>query len=354
MRHGDIIGHRSLIEGLTRALQSGRLPHALLFHGPEAVGKGTVARWLAAALLCERRERGEACGECSSCHRVRHGTHPDLLFVHKLSREIRKPGSMGDVSAEDPSPPDLSRFIRVFQIRQLAEHATYAPREAACRVFIVDPADDMNAESQNAFLKTLEEPPGASLLILIASRPHQLLSTVRSRCFVVGFAPVPAAELAERLERRGMPRAEALARAALAGGRPGRALALDLDGLHRRRDLLLKSLLRVAASAHALSDLPDLAGTIVGKTEEDLEQGLDLLEALLRDAARASAGMPAASQLHADLVEPLDELGRLLGSRRAGELVEAVERLRGQLHFNINRTLLAESLVAAVAGAPLP
>jgi len=354
MRHGDIIGHGSLIEGLVRALQAGRLPHALLFQGPEAVGKGTLARWLAAALLCERRERGEACGECSSCRRLRHGAHPDLLFVRRLSRKIEGNAPLNDASPDEDPPPDLSSEIRIFQIRELAAHAAFAPRESRCRVFIIEPADRMNLATQSALLKTLEEPPGASFLFLIASRPHQLLSTVRSRCFVVGFAPVPAAELADRLERRGMARAEALARAALSGGRPGRALVLDLDGLHRRRDLLLEALLRVAASPHALAELPDLAGAIVGKTDEDLEQGLDLLETLLRDAARSSAGMPADSQLHADLVAPLGQLGRLLGTRRAGELVEAVERLRGQLRFNINRTLLAESLVTAVAGAPLP
>jgi DNA polymerase-3 subunit delta' len=351
MDRGEIIGHRAAIEGLSHAVRTGRLPHALLFQGPEAVGKGLVARWLAATLLCERGE-GDPCGTCSACRRVRHGAHPDLLFVRRLPRDADKPGAMSDVAAGDPS--ELSRMIRIFQIRQLAEHAAHAPREATCRVFIVDPADEMNIESQNALLKTLEEPPGASFVILIASRPHQLLSTVRSRCFVVGFAPVSAAVLAEHLERRGMARAEALARAALAGGRAGSALTLDLDALHRRRGTLLKALLQLAASPQALAELPSLASAIVGKTDEELTEGLELFEALLRDATRASAGMPAGSLLHADLGEPLGELGRLLGSRRAGELVEAVERLRGQLRFNVNRTLLAESLVTAVAGAPLP
>ena len=189
----EIIGHEGPIEHLQRARRSGRLPHALLFQGAESIGKRTVARALAATMLCEAGG-DEPCGRCSSCAKIAGGSHPDHLVVRRLSRKIEKGGPMSD---EESSGSELSAFIRIFQIRELAQHAAFAPREGRCRIFIVDPADRMNPESQNALLKTLEEPPGHSFLILIASRPHLLLSTVRSRSFVVGFAPLPATELAD-------------------------------------------------------------------------------------------------------------------------------------------------------------
>jgi len=348
---GEIIGHRGAIELLQRARRGDRLPHAMLFQGPESVGKGTVARALAAAMLCETG--GDlACGSCPACDKVAHGNHPDLLFVHRLSRKIDKGGPMNDV--DDASVSDLSAFIRIFQIRELAKHAAFAPREGRCRIFIVDPADRMNPESQNALLKTLEEPPGHSFLILIASRPHLLLSTVRSRSFVVGFAPMPATELAEELVERGIPHDEALARAALSGGRAGRAIDLDLDELLRRREHLTSGLLSLASSPKAIAELSKLAAFLAGKDEDDLIEGLELMAALLRDAARASSGASHEALLHADAADQLTELGNRLGPARAGRLVESVEKLRGELRFNINRTLLAESLLAAVAGGPLP
>lgn len=348
---GEIIGHAAPIELLQRARRSDRLPHALLFQGPESVGKGTVARALAAAMLCEAGG-DEACGRCAACTKVSHGTHPDLLIVRRLSRKIDKGAPMND--AEDGATSDLSALIRIFQIRELAKHAAFAPREGRCRVFILDPADRMNPEAQNALLKTLEEPPGQSFLILVASRPHLLLSTVRSRCFVVGFAPLPATELASALVGRGIPEDEALARAALAGGRAGRALDLDLEELRRRREQLTAALVSLAGSPEALAGLSKLAASLAGKDVDELGEGLDLLVALLRDAARAASGSPREALLHADAADQLTELGHRLGPARAGRLVEAVERLRGQLRFNVNRTLVAESLLAAVAGGPLP
>ena len=144
----DVLGQRSAVDLLQRALKEGRLPHALLFQGPEDVGKAAVARTLAAALVCERNPEGDPCGRCSSCRRVAAGTHPDVLQVTRLPR---KPGGRReaeeDEEEEDESRrggSELKREIVVEQIRELCEHAAYAPREGRRRVFLVDPADRMN------------------------------------------------------------------------------------------------------------------------------------------------------------------------------------------------------------------
>ncbi|HEX5043037.1 MAG TPA: DNA polymerase III subunit delta' [Candidatus Polarisedimenticolaceae bacterium] len=369
LRFGDVLGQRAAVDLLQRALREGRLPHALLFQGPEDVGKAAVARTLAAALVCERNAEGEPCGTCAGCRRVAAGTHPDVLLVTRLPRKAgaRRDGEEDDEEegeAEETAPassprrgsPERKREILVEQIRELCEHAAYAPREGRRRVFLVDPADRMNRAAQNALLKTLEEPPGRALLVLITARAHLLLPTVRSRCLPVRFAPMPVRALAEALQRRGVAGDDALVRAALAGGAPGRALTGDTAALRTLRDTVLSAVEKAATGPTSLADLPGLVSAFAPKEDEDafLER-LDLAQALLRDAARAVAGEGGGDALlHADQAGRLRALGARLGRARLAALLPALERLRGDLRFYVNRTLLTEAVVAALAGGPIP
>jgi DNA polymerase-3 subunit delta' len=223
-------------------------------------------------------------------------------------------------------------------------------------VFLVDPADRMNRAAQNALLKTLEEPPGGAVLVLITARPHLLLSTVRSRCLPVRFATLPVPALADALARRGVPPEDTLVRAALAGGAPGRALCGDGEARRQVRDALLAVLEKAAAGPAALADLPALVQTFAPKDDEDafLER-LDLVSALLRDAARATVGGSVeGALLHADQAARLRALGARLGRARLAALLAALERARGDLRFYVNRTLVTETLLAALAGGPVP
>lgn len=333
---GGLLGQEGAVALLERMLDSGRLPQALLFHGPEGVGKATTARMLATALLCEAAP--EAAGL------VAEGNHPDLLTVKLLPKK----------ETASSSTDELRKFILVEQIRELSHLASLAPRLGSRRIFIIDPADRMNLEAQNALLKTLEEPPGQALLILVASRPHVLISTVRSRCFGVGFAALDADELAAALRARGLEPDEALARASLAEGRPGRAMDLELAAMRERREAVLETLESLAPPGGRAAELPSLAAALAGSDEATLVEGLELLQGLLRDAARVGSGPGGAPLVHADLAERVEALGRRLGPERAAGLVASVDRLRGELRFSLNRTLVAESLLAAVAGGPLP
>jgi DNA polymerase-3 subunit delta' len=212
----------------------------------------------------------------------------------------------------------------------------------------------MNVEAQNALLKTLEEPPGAAILILVASRPHLLLPTVRSRCLALGFAPLRVEELAALLVRRGLDRREATTRAALAEGRPGRALGLELERHEQIRERVIGGLEALAGPRAEPGRIPGLATEIAGKTETHLVEHLDMLEVLLRDAARAGLREDDPALVHADLRPRLAELGRRIDPLRVARLVAGVERLRGGLRLNLNRLLLAETILAAVAGGPIP
>jgi DNA polymerase III subunit delta' len=352
----EILGQWHAIEQLQRLLTSGRLPQALLFQGPAGVGKADAARALGAALQCN--EGGtDSCGACPPCRKVARGNHPDFFWITRLPKKetSAREDEADEAGQEEPDEGrgDLKRDITIEQVRDLAEHASYAPREGNRRVFVIDPADRMNLPAQNALLKTLEEPPGSSLLALVTSRPHVLLPTVRSRCFVVRFAAMPTADLAAALESAGMPRAEALVRAALSDGRPRLAMTLNVEALRARREEILAALETVAAGGKGLARLPSLAAKLAGKDPETLVEGLDFAEALLRDAERASLGFPADSLVHADLHARVLALGRRMGPERAAELVRFADRVRDDLRFTLNKTLVAEALLAAVAGAPV-
>ena len=329
-----ILGHEASIAALEGLLSRDRMPHAMLLHGPVGVGKATVAAGLARALLC----KNAGCGACEDCSLFVAGNHPDYQI---LTQELRK-----------DSKTEYKKHIVVDQVRRIAGVIALAPRLGARRVFLIDPADKMNAEAQNALLKTLEEPPPHAVMLLNASRPQVLAATVRSRCFALGFGPLRAESLARLLEARGFDRREALERAALAEGRPGRALELDLERLRERRAILLEGLESLAR--RDLRAIEALGTALAGKNEPALQTNLELLMALLRDAARAAAADDTGTLVHVDLADRLMRLGEALGAERAADLVAATDRLRDQMRFNLNRTLVAETLLAAVAGGPLP
>jgi len=334
-----ILGQATAIDQLRRMLERQRVPQALLFQGPEGVGKALTAHAFTAALLCTG-DGPAGCGGCHACHLLESGNHPDLTLVQRQPKKDR--------------PSELSSFITVDQIRGVSHLAGQAPRQGRRRVFIVDPAERMNTNAQNALLKTLEEPPERALIILVAARPHLLLPTVRSRCFAVGFAALASEELARLLEQRGIDPDQATIRAALAEGRPGRALGLDIDAVDGRRREVLEALERLVGAPTEVAELPAMATRLAGKDETSLTEGLDLLQGLLRDAARAAGDGKTSALVHADLAARLEQLGQRLGPQRAAAIVTSIDRLRGGLRFNLNRVLIAESLLAAVAGGPVP
>ncbi len=166
---------------LRTALEKNRLPHGLLFLGPQESGQREMTKELAKALFCVKKEGVEGCGECVSCHLVESGNHPDYRIFE---------------------PEEDSRVLKVEKIRELIGLSNFKPFQAKAKLFVVDRAESLNEISQNAFLKTLEEPAAHTYFVLICYAAEKLLSTIRSRAQVVHFHALPAAnENLEELEK---------------------------------------------------------------------------------------------------------------------------------------------------------
>ncbi|MBW3597019.1 MAG: DNA polymerase III subunit delta' [Planctomycetes bacterium] len=226
-----IEGHDAIVDRFRRGLAGGRLPSTFLFVGPAGVGKRAFAIKLAQTLLCEVNppELIDPCGECPGCKQVLAGSHPDLAIV---GRE------------EDSAVLKVEQFIgdREHRMQEgLVPWVSLKPTRGTRKIAIVDDADLFNQESANCLLKTLEEPPPGSMLILIGTSEQRQLPTIRSRCQIVRFRPLPDETVARLLLETGAvaDSFEAERLAALSGGGLRQAIALaDPELMEFRRHLL--------------------------------------------------------------------------------------------------------------------
>jgi len=211
-----------------------QLPHAILLAGPAGLGKDEFALDFAQGLLCDHPQaNGQACQHCRACHQFVAGTHPDILRV---------------------SPEEPGKAIKVDQIRALIEQFAYASHQGGYRVAIISPAEQMNLNAANSLLKTLEEPPGNSLIMLVSARPARLPATILSRCQRLEFS-CPAHPLAlEWLKsQQSIPAGQGEGLLALAHGAPLAALAFAEEDILPQRRQLFDSLLAVASGQPALT-----------------------------------------------------------------------------------------------------
>jgi DNA polymerase III subunit delta' len=285
MTLASVYGQQRAVDALRAALRGGSVHHAYLFAGPEGVGKERAAVGLAQALTCPDKPL-EGCGVCSSCTRIERGSHPDVLWLMPDAERVER-GLVG--RADITGTP--SRDIRVAQVRALQERLSLRGLESSRKVAIVASAEAMNDQAQNAFLKTLEEPPSDTTLVLLCSAVDRLLPTIRSRCSKVHFGPLPLDFLAQRVqqERKLEPDTAALV-AVMAGGSLGRALALDVKALGRRKELITRFEQLPADDALPLLRFAEEHGG----SRDDAEQALTILTLWTRDVAVARGGSSVA------------------------------------------------------------
>ncbi|HSC45884.1 MAG TPA: hypothetical protein VLC94_08635, partial [Candidatus Acidoferrum sp.] len=234
MVFSEFRGNPQIVTALRGALRAGRVPHALLFTGPQGVGKYTLARLFAQAANCERLT-DDACGECYTCQRIALLADPQRLIEQGLAERGESADaatveriplilqSHPDVWVLVPDPvrlktPVVRPILRIGQLRAVQRAAYFQPMGRR-RVFIIDHADTMKSDVAGVFLKILEEPPGSATLILTAPSPYSLLPTIVSRCLQFHFAPLPSSEVEGLLkEKSGLGPAAARTAAQLAEG----------------------------------------------------------------------------------------------------------------------------------------
>ncbi len=262
-----------VVDLLCRALSAGRVAHAYAFVGAPGSGRTTAALAFAAALLCERG----GCSACRACALAAADRHPDLHVIGATPPETNPKGA---------------RAIRIEAVRGLERQASLAPVMAARKVFVLDDADRMTGETPQAFLKTLEEPPARTVMILVLERARAVPATVLSRCQLIRFAPPPGAAQPERAEafeallevrEKG---ADALFRRTQAFDRDRERAERFVDGCW----LLCRDLLLVKAGAPArLLGEPDRAAALAREAAGWTEDALHAAIAACREAREALA-----------------------------------------------------------------
>lgn len=206
-------------ENLLKRHHRKRLPHALLFSGIAGLGKNLFAVELSKTLLCQRSQNEmQACGECYSCRLMAAGTYPEYCSLQ---------------------PENESKIIRVDQIRSLVEKLTQTPIHGQYKIAIIEPAEAMVPAAANALLKTLEEPNGNAVLILISSQAQLLAATIRSRCQTILFTPPSKQEAGRWLQQQALPEADYSLTLQLAEGAPLHAISLR-DTLEKRKKLIVE------------------------------------------------------------------------------------------------------------------
>lgn len=207
-----IIGHQHIINYLKRSIEKNKISHAYLFEGSEHLGKKTVALWFTKCLECQSQESKKPCGKCRSCQDIYKNQHPDLTIISVVENknETRLP----------------ARKVSIDQIRELRRYLSLSPHSSPYKIAIIDSAERMTDEAANALLKTLEEPRGNAVLILITNIASALPETILSRCEEIKFREVKKSEIEDYLLNEGCNRKEAIVISRLSLGKPG--IAIDL------------------------------------------------------------------------------------------------------------------------------
>lgn len=315
-----VIGHTWAVEHLARTLHHGRMRHAHLFAGPRQIGKTTLALAFAAALNCT----GDAppCGHCRACSMILKRAHPDLTIL-----EAEQDGGQ----------------IKIDQVRALQQTLALRPYEARYRVAILRRFDDARPVTQDALLKTLEEPAPNAVLILTADSAERLLPTIISRCQPLNLRPLPVEEVREALELAyDAPQDIARTLAQLSGGRIGWAIdALRDPTLLDQRTAALDALAGVLGenrrARFALAEQ-------LGKDRADLRALLEAWQAFWRDVLIVAAGSRSAITNY-DRHDHIAVVAQSVGADGAEIALNATRRTLDYLGKNVNVRLALEVLL---------
>jgi len=314
-----VVGHEWALDLLEQAIAHDRLSHAYLFTGPAQVGKTTVAKAFAQALLCEQGT-GSPCGQCDSCRRIAEGRYPDVQFI----------------TAE-------KNTIQINQVRALRSDAALSPLEGKRKVFIIREIERATLPAANALLKTLEEPPPQVILLLTSARPDRLLPTILSRCQVIGLRPLPLDQIQPALATRwGVDEERAALLARLSSGRLGWAVNAHTDpDLWEARAKSLDDLLSLTAEDRfgrlAYAETLSRRGDTLGRT-------LGLWATWWRDVLLIQHGLPNAV-VNLDRRVQLTQQADLYRTQQVEDALNDLMHTLRRLNANVNTRLALDVLI---------
>jgi len=332
----NFYGNAKAAEALYALTQQERIPQTILVSGPEGVGKATLARRFAAALIggAEKIEKD------------------DLSLAPNAETVAEREKWPADKRNEDPllfaSHPDFVTFapdgplrqLSIEQMRLLKERAQFKPLHGTRRVFLIDHIDRANEQAANSLLKTLEEPPPHLILILTAENPYDLLPTIRSRAVSFHLGRVTNQEMRAFVAARKLEEPER--RIALAAGSPGLAVSLDLETYDQRRAAML-TLLKVAAGKAPFAEWVKHAEALAPRKQEKLELLLGSLYVLLEDLLELSQGVTEIR--NSDARRELEALASAVPFRWIRAAVTKADQLSELARRNIQKIIALDALV---------
>ena len=321
MGFSQILGHQKQVEIVRQALNHGRLHHAYLFVGMEGVGKKTIALCLAKAIHCSEAV-GDFCGECADCARIQDDNHADVRIIEPLAGK---------------------KEISIQQIRELEKELNFRSFSGKKKIAVLDPATLMNLSAQNALLKTLEEPPQDSLLILIAANGGALLPTLRSRCLRISFGPLARDLISGFLvSRKGLEGETAEFLAAMSLGSLGAVVCIDTQELlERRREWVrLISGLR-AGDYRAATD----AAEILAGSKDDSLRFLEWIESWFRDLLAYSVTRNPQDVVNIDMLPQIQRESAIADCERLFSRIAEAKAAVGGIQRNLNRRMVIEDLL---------
>ncbi len=357
---------------LRSILEKGRIAHAYLFSGPPGAGMDAMAMEFAKAVNCEKVS-GEACDDCPSCERVNRHQHPDIHLVFPLP--VGKNEDKGDSPTAKLSEDDISAIreqigmkwnnpyhkifipkattIKINSIREIRKEVSFKPSEGAKKVFLVLDAEMMSAESSNALLKTLEEPPPGTVLILTTTQPDQLLPTLVSRCQQIRFQSLTSEDIRRGLtEREKIPDREAETIARMSRGDYTKALQLLESDYMKRHDVVLDFLRTCVKKSRA--DLPAIIERMTGDAgRDDIVDLLRFLQAWLRDAMVVRHDPARGTAVGDETLQKFTSAFPAADYQRADRDIErAISLIEKNVYIPMILLTLALSLAKSITGQP--
>ena len=313
----DIVGHGQIIEHFQNAIKMDKISHAYILAGEKGSGKRTIATAFAQTLQCEQGQT-DACGICHACKQAESRNHPDIIYVTH-----EKPNSIG-----------------VEEIReQLVGDVLIKPYSSKYKVYIVNDADKMTVQAQNALLKTIEEPPSYDVILLLAGNVSSMLPTILSRCVTLSMKPVPDEEVKKYLmEHVQVPDYQADVCVAFAQGNIGKAVQLaSSDSFNEIRAAALHLLKNVRKM-----DMSDIMSHMKGISEFKLEvqDFLDFLAVWYRDVLYFKATKDIDGLIFKDQAQSISDQANISSYEGIEEILKALQKAKTRLNANVNFELV--------------